>query len=89
MTPLPELPGPFDVPESPAVPEPANSTYVRPKPFATVSPCPTWNSLVAAMSVVPRRSTTRSTRPVAGPVSLFSEDANFQIVPSGARTTPP
>ena len=26
---------------------------------------------------------------VAGPVSFFAEVATFQIVPSGARTTPP
>ena len=26
---------------------------------------------------------------VAGPVSFFAEVAIFQIVPSGARTTPP
>ncbi len=67
----------------------ANSTHIRPKLFTTARPWSTENRLVAATSGTPSRSTISSTRRVAGPVSFFAEVATFQIVPSGARTTPP
>jgi hypothetical protein len=44
--------------------------------------------LLAAKSATPRRRAISSISLVAGPVFFFDEVATFQIVPSGARTTP-
>jgi hypothetical protein len=68
---------------SDAVAQAIPSGSVKGKALADVEP------LARTTSATPSTSTLSSIRRVAGPVSFFAEVATFQIVPSGACTTPP